>query len=48
MKRTLVGGAGTLLLLGIVAGPILGLGAPSPRVYTVDEVQAAVQRQPHA
>jgi len=45
MRRVLVGGVGALLLLGIVAGPLLGLGTPSPRVYTVDEVEAGLQRQ---
>ena len=48
MKRTLVGGASALLVLGIVAGSLLGRGVPGPRVYTVDEVQVAVQRQPRA
>jgi len=46
MKRTLVGGVGTLLLLGLVAGPLLGLGTSASRVYTVDEVQAGLHRQP--
>jgi len=49
MKRALIGGGSALLLLlGIVAGPLLGLATPSPRVYTVDEVQAGVQQRPRA
>ncbi len=46
MKRTLASGASALLVLGIGAGSLLGRGVPAPRVYTVDEIQAAVQRQP--
>jgi len=38
MKRALIGGGSALLLLGLVAGPLLGLVTPSPRAYTVDEV----------
>ena len=48
MKRALVGGGGALLLLGIAAGPLLGLATPSPHVYTVDEIQAGVQQHPRA
>lgn len=47
MKRIVIGVL-CLILVAALVGPAIGLVAPSPQVYSVDEVQTGLQRQPGA
>lgn len=47
MKRIVIGVLCLVLVAALVGGAV-GLVAPSPRIYSVDEVQTGLQRQPGA